>query len=85
MTIPLMSLEETRLFEAEFLTQHSKKRKYDWDNMEIGVSFKIAKTEMPSVNYNGPTLPDYLYRQGWRISCRKTNNPVYPLFVKRIA
>ena len=85
MTIPLMSLEETRLFEAEFLTQHSKKRKYDWDNMEIGVSFKIAKTEMPSVNYHGPTLPDYLYRQGWRISCRKTNNPDYPLFVKRIA
>ena len=85
MTIPLMSLEETRLFEAEFLTQHSKKRKYDWDNMEIGVSFKIAKTEMPSVNQNGPTLPDYLYKQGWRISCRKTNNPDYPLFVERIA
>ena len=80
-----MSLEETRQFEAEFLTQHSKKRKYDWDNMKVGQGFKIAKTEMPSVNYNGPTLPDYLYREGWRISCRKTNNPDYPLFVKRIA
>ncbi len=85
MTIALMSLEETRQFESQFLTEHSKKRKYDWDNMKVGQGFAIAKTEMPSVNYNGPTLPDYLYRQGWRISCRKTNNPDYPLFVKRIA
>ena len=85
MTIALMSLEETRQFESQFLTEHSKKRKYDWDNMKVGQGFAIAKTEMPSVNYNGPTLPDYLYRQGWRISCRKTKNPDYPLFVKRTA
>ena len=43
MTIALMSLEETRLFEDEFLTQHSKKRKYDWDNMKVGIGFKIAQ------------------------------------------
>ena len=85
MTIALMSLEETRQFKNQYLTTYSKKRKYDWDNMKVGQGFAIAKTEMPSVNYNGPTLPDYLYRQGWRISCRKTNNPDYPLFVKRIA
>ena len=85
MTIALMSLEETRQFKDQYLTTYAKKRKYDWDNMKVGTSFKISKTEMPSVNYNGPTLPDYLYRQGWRISCRKTNNPDYPLFVERIA
>ena len=85
MTIPLMSLEETRQFKNQYLTTYSKKRKYDWDNMKVGQGFAIAKTEMPSVNYNGPTLPDYLYKQGWRISCRKTNNPDYPLFVERIS
>ena len=85
MTIALMSLEETRQFKDQYLTTYAKKRKYDWDNMKVGQGFAIAKTEMPSVNYNGPTLPDYLYKQGWRISCRKTNNPDYPLFVERIA
>ena len=85
MTIALMSLEETRQFKNQYLTTYSKKRKYDWVNMKVGQGFAIAKTEMPSVNYNGPTLPDYLYKQGWRISCRKTNNPDYPLFVERIA
>tara|TARA_B100000427_G_C15226355_1_gene471395 strand:+ start:233 stop:490 length:258 start_codon:yes stop_codon:yes gene_type:complete len=85
MTIKLLSLEESRLFEEKYLSTHAKKRKYDWDNMIVDQGFPISKTEMPSVNYNGPTLPDYLYRQGWRISCRKTDNPDYPLYVKRIA
>ena len=85
MTIKLLSPEESRLFEEKFITTYAKKRKYDWDNMSVGQGFAISKTEMPSVNYSGPTLPDDLYKQGWRISCRKTINPDYPLYVKRIA
>ena len=61
MTIKLLSPEESRLFEEKFITTYAKKRKYDWDNMSVGQGFAISKTEMPSVNYSGPTLPDDLY------------------------
>ena len=59
MTIALMSLEETRQFEAEFLTQHSKKRKYDWDNMKVGQGFKIAKFKNFIEQFPSPILEYY--------------------------
>ena len=83
--IKLFSLEETAQFEAENLDGvFSSRRKYDWDNMQVGQGFAIPKSAMPSKNYNGPTIAAHLYAQGWRISCRKTKNPDFPLFIKRV-
>ena len=60
-------------------------KKYDCESLvEIGCGFPISKTEMPSVNYNGPTSPDYLRNQGVRISCLKTGDPEEPLAVIRV-
>ena len=85
MTIIAMNKNDSAEFKKRFPNLGSTKRKYDWDSLEdIGYGFPISKSEMPSVNYSGPTLPDYLSDQGWKISCQKTGDPAIPLWIERV-
>ena len=85
MTIVAMNVADATEFKKKFPNLGSTKKKYDWSSLlEVGYGFPISKTEMPSVNYSGPTLPDYLLQKGWKISCLKTGDPEIPLWVERV-
>ena len=86
MAIPLMSVEDTQKFLAKYVPASGRKStKYDWYSMEVDQGFTIKHSEMPSVNYSGPTLPDSLFKQGYRISCRKVpGHPEIAMVVHRV-
>ena len=80
-----MSADEFNEYIKKFPLMWGGRSKYPWDELtEVGSGFTIKRSEMPSVNYNGPTSPDYLRNQGIRISCLKTGDPEEPLAVIRV-
>ena len=86
MSIKVMSANEALEFKKRFPNLGATKKKYDWESLtEIGSGFAISKTEMPSVNYSGPSLPEDKIKQGWKISCLKTGDPDIPLWVERVS
>ena len=86
MTIKVMSASEAIEFKKRFPNLGTTKKKYDWESLvEIGSGFPISKSEMPSVNYSGPSLPQDKIEKGWKISCLKTGDPEIPLWIERIA
>ena len=86
MTIKVLNPREATEFKKRFPNLGTTKKKYDWESLvEIGSGFPISKTEMPSVNYSGPSLPEDKIKQGWKISCLKTGDPEIPLWIERIA
>ena len=85
MPIKAMSADEFNEYIKKFPLMGGGRSKYPWDALtEVGSGFTIKRSEMPSVNYNGPTSPDYLRNQGVRISCLKTGDPEEPLAVIRV-
>ena len=86
MTINVMSASEAIEFKKRFPNLGTTKKKYDWESLiEIGSGFPISKTEMPSVNYSGPSLPEEKIKLGWKISCLRTGDANIPLWVERVA
>ena len=83
--IKIFNKADAAEFKKRFKNLGKTKKKYNWDGLtEIGSGFPISKTEMPSVNYSGPSLPQNLIEKGWKISALKTGDPEYPLWVERV-